>query len=65
MSDPSNETQKKLDNACLFMKLPKCMRQDTGRQLDLNICTACILGRIEGHLYALREHYMPKELRRN
>jgi len=54
------------DNPCVFMKLPKCMRQDQGKQLNLDICHACIAGRTEGHLFALRQKLAPQEpTRRN
>ncbi len=52
-----NTERKHLDdkNSCIFMTLPKCMRQDQTKLLDLAICNACAAGRIEGHLFALRE----------
>lgn len=53
-----------LENPCTFMKLPKCMRQDVSKRLDISICNACIMGRMEGHLYALRERLAAKEPRR-
>ena len=43
------------DNPCSFMKLPRCMRQDQAKRLDLSICQACISGRMEGHLFAIKE----------
>lgn len=43
------------ENKCIFMTLPKCMRQDHTKKLDMSICQACASGRIEGHLFALRE----------
>ena len=44
-------------NPCPFMTVAKCMRQDQTLKLDFNICQACTTGRIEGHLFALREHF--------
>jgi hypothetical protein len=43
------------ENPCLFMKLPRCMRQDTSKRLDFDICQACIAGRMEGHLFAIKQ----------
>ena len=53
------------ENPCTFMKLPRCMRQDASKRLDLSICQACISGRIESHLFALREKMVPRPERRN
>ena len=49
------------DNPCAFMKMPRCMRQDASKRLDLDICQACIAGRIEGHIFALRENLIQKD----
>ncbi len=51
-------------NPCTFMKLPTCMRQDTSKRLDVSICQACISGRIESHLFALREKMVPRDTAR-
>jgi len=38
---------------CPFTDLKVCLRQTNQVQLDMSICTNCILGRIEKHLYAV------------
>jgi hypothetical protein len=52
-------------NPCLFMKLPKCMRQDTSKRVDTTICSACIAGRAEGHLFAIKQKLVDKDIPRN
>ena len=60
--DPNNSSKAAgyETNPCAFMKLPRCMRQDASKRLDLSICQACISGRIEGHIFAIKEHVVPK-----
>jgi len=36
---------------CPYMGLPKCFRQDISNPLDTQVCIACILSRIEQHLF--------------
>jgi len=38
---------------CPFTDLKVCLRQTNQAKLDMSICTNCILGRIEKHLYAV------------
>jgi hypothetical protein len=38
---------------CPFTDLKVCLRQTNQAKLDMLICTNCILGRIEKHLYAV------------
>ena len=52
-------------NPCVFMKLPKCMRQDQAKQLNLDICHACIAGRTEGHLFEIKRKLVDNETKRN
>ena len=49
------EQKPNVDNPCAFMSMPRCMRQDVSKRLSFDICQACISGRMEGHLFALRE----------
>ena len=49
------------ENACSFMKLPRCLRQDTSKRLDVTMCQACISGRVESHLFALRQKLAPQD----
>jgi hypothetical protein len=60
-NDPQHDRGNIGENPCAFMKLPKCMRQDVSKRLDLTICNACIAGRAEGHLFALREKLVPRD----
>ena len=41
---------------CIFMNLPKCLKQDTSKRLDMSVCNACIGGRQERHLFNIREN---------
>jgi hypothetical protein len=52
-------------NPCLFMKLPKCMRQDTTKRVDVTICNACIAGRTEGHLFEIKKKLVGDNNQRN
>jgi hypothetical protein len=38
---------------CPFTDLKACLRQTNQAKLDMTICTNCVLGRIEKHLYAV------------
>ncbi|MEM2175255.1 MAG: hypothetical protein QXI58_06515 [Candidatus Micrarchaeia archaeon] len=38
---------------CPFTRIVSCLKQTKKAKLDMGICTNCLLGRIETHLYAI------------
>jgi hypothetical protein len=64
MKTKQDQTKTKQDqvglNECPFMDVNVCLRQSPKTKLDLGICTNCILGRIEKHIYAIvKKLYLP------
>jgi len=51
-----DNTTMNMQAKCPFMHMPKCYLQIPNKQLNLDICTCCILGRIEKHVFANKEH---------
>ncbi len=51
------DIKKSVDDSgkCIFMRLPKCLKQDTSKRLDMSVCDACISGRMERHLFNIKE----------
>lgn len=54
-NDNENERLRPQVSECMFMKLPKCMLQDTTKRMDLEVCNACISGRTERHIFDIKE----------
>ena len=51
---------------CPFTDMRLCLRQTASAKLDLSICTNCILGRIEKHLFAIaRKLYQQRHQQRH
>ena len=44
---------------CPFMRVPECFRQSMDQPLSVAICQACILGRIEKHLFTISKKDVP------
>jgi hypothetical protein len=65
MTEPLDGNKVIGTNPCVFMKLPKCMRQDQSKQLNLDICHACIAGRAEGHLFEIKKKLTGDNTQRN
>lgn len=40
-------------NACVFKMVSRCYYQDTNRQMNYQLCSNCILARIEKHLFSI------------
>ena len=51
MSDKKDE--KKPVYECPYMRVVRCYRQNTKKALDTSICIACVLGRIEKHMFTM------------
>jgi len=41
------------NNPCNFKMVSHCYYQDTNKQLNLQLCTNCILSRCEKHLFSI------------
>ena len=47
------KVEKKPVYECPYMRVVKCYRQDIKKSLDTSICIACVLGRVEKHMFTL------------
>lgn len=41
------------NNPCTFKMVSHCYYQDTSKQLNMQLCTNCILSRVEKHLFSI------------
>lgn len=49
----SSNTQQKELLQCSFSDLKVCLKQSPTVKLNMEICTNCLLGRIEKHLFSI------------
>lgn len=59
MAKPNDEVK---TQECVYGILKVCMKQNTNKKIDMNICQCCILSRIEQHLYGIaKKMYGPND----